>query len=970
MSVFDIKGKVKATTGYGLALLAVFIASTILIGASMQMLAGPVTLSFVGTSSQTHLAAQQLAEGGMDIVAADIQNLYATGQSVTTGYTYSSASSPGSVLMPQSPDTLAGATDSIGSYTGGILWVTSGSCLARVTATVGGSTVILTRVVPLLQGTRPLDSVTGATAAYGLRKLRTAYAGSAIRVRRGSDNTEQDIGFDATGNLDMAALRTFLNGGVTTYPKPLDSVGSAATAYSLRKLRAAYTGSAIRVRRSSDNTEQDIGFDANGDLDVRALLLFVGTGSGYVRTWYDQSTNGTNATQATSANQPRIVNAGALEMVKGRPAIRFDASDDYMTFSRTIGDDFSILFVFSPISGSNPVSNPQWHSHAGLVDMEVGGVANDFGTSLGSTGEVYAGVGNPDSSIRSWGLNLNDGQQHRFTMTRQRAAGTFQLYVDNVSHAYSGVSTATLNAGASIAIGSTQTLFHYYGGQISEVITYASSLSTANRQTLENDQVLYYQTSTTPITPVRPLDSGASAAAAYGLRKLRTAYGGSAIQVRRSSDNMLKDIGFDRIGDLDVASLMAFCGTDSCYVRTWYDQSVTGNNAVQTTDSAQPRIVNAGVLDMQNGRPAVYFNGAANNEMTYTLLTPTDVLMVSGLAAGTVYPQLGYGGGSAARIALTSTLAAYRGPTSVVSTNATTLAAGLHQLSVDATAAYAISMWTDGVAGTPASGTDTGLVSVKNFGNYNNGSYYTGYLAEVIMFTTTNISAANRQTLESNQIAYHNVNSAAPGTGFVTKWYDQSVNGYDFSQSAPPAQPRIQIDQKTNRPIVVYNGISSFMTTARTLNITSNQATAFAVGNAYQTTWYGRLFSGKSDANYDYDSTTSGIFMYATALNNLSGSRNNGDKGVKAFTLNKPFQATSIYDGTNHTMRINGIAGTSVASSGNFGITQLWNGLSPILVPDDYWNGSISEMILYASNLSSTNIQNIEQNQRSYHGIE
>jgi hypothetical protein len=40
-----------------------------------------------------------------------------------------------------------------------------------------------------------LDTYSGAAVAYSLRKLRTAYSGSAIRVRRSSDNAEQDFGF-------------------------------------------------------------------------------------------------------------------------------------------------------------------------------------------------------------------------------------------------------------------------------------------------------------------------------------------------------------------------------------------------------------------------------------------------------------------------------------------------------------------------------------------------------------------------------------------------------------------------------------------------------------------------------------------------------------------------------------------------------------------------------------------------------
>lgn len=115
--------------------------------------------------------------------------------------------------------------------------------------------------------------------------------------------------------------RSFVSPVASSYL--LDSYSSAAAAYSLRKLRTAYTGSAIRVRRSSDNTEQNIGFDASGNLDTTALLSFVGAGNGFVTTWYDQSGSGNNATQTTASSQPRIVNAGIIETVGGKPAVRW-----------------------------------------------------------------------------------------------------------------------------------------------------------------------------------------------------------------------------------------------------------------------------------------------------------------------------------------------------------------------------------------------------------------------------------------------------------------------------------------------------------------------------------------------------------------------------------------------------------------------------------------------------------------------
>ena len=103
----------------------------------------------------------------------------------------------------------------------------------------------------------------------------------------------------------------------------LDQIGApSAAAYSLRKLRAAYTGSAVRVRRSSDNAEVDIGFASNGDLDTTALLAHVGSGNGFVTTWYDQSGNARNATQTTAGNQPQIVASGAVITEGGQPAIK------------------------------------------------------------------------------------------------------------------------------------------------------------------------------------------------------------------------------------------------------------------------------------------------------------------------------------------------------------------------------------------------------------------------------------------------------------------------------------------------------------------------------------------------------------------------------------------------------------------------------------------------------------------------
>lgn len=110
----------------------------------------------------------------------------------------------------------------------------------------------------------------------------------------------------------------------------LDEYPGAAAAYSVRRLSSTYTGALIEVRRSSDNTTQDIGYDANGDLDTTALLSFVGAGDGFIRTWYDQSGNGNNATQTTTTLQPLIVSSGSVNQLGTTPKPAINFNNDYL----------------------------------------------------------------------------------------------------------------------------------------------------------------------------------------------------------------------------------------------------------------------------------------------------------------------------------------------------------------------------------------------------------------------------------------------------------------------------------------------------------------------------------------------------------------------------------------------------------------------------------------------------------------
>jgi len=133
--------------------------------------------------------------------------------------------------------------------------------------------------------------------------------------------------------------------GAAPYVGLLDTYPSAAAAYSVRLLKSDYTGNAIRVRRSSDNAESDIGF-SSGNLDTSALTSFCSGTNGFVTTWYDQSGNARDVIQTTAANQPQIVSSGSVINVNTKPSVKFDGTDDFLSkLSVTINQPITLFHI-------------------------------------------------------------------------------------------------------------------------------------------------------------------------------------------------------------------------------------------------------------------------------------------------------------------------------------------------------------------------------------------------------------------------------------------------------------------------------------------------------------------------------------------------------------------------------------------------------------------------------------------------
>lgn len=102
-----------------------------------------------------------------------------------------------------------------------------------------------------------------------------------------------------------------------------------------RRLLTSYTGALFKVRRSSDNATQDIGYGVDNWADTAALASFIGSNSGYVDTLYDQSGNGSHMSQSTTSRQFRVVNAGTNDTLGGKLTLFHSGADRTMMMATT-----------------------------------------------------------------------------------------------------------------------------------------------------------------------------------------------------------------------------------------------------------------------------------------------------------------------------------------------------------------------------------------------------------------------------------------------------------------------------------------------------------------------------------------------------------------------------------------------------------------------------------------------------------
>jgi len=435
---------------------------------------------------------------------------------------------------------------------------------------------------------------------------------------------------------------------------------------------------------------------------------------------------------------------------------------------------------------------------------------------------------------------------------------------------------------------------------------------------------------TSTVTPLL-LDAYSGATAAYSLRKLRFAYTGSAIRVRRSSDSVEQDIGF--IGkNLDTGSLSSFAGYQNLtlYSEDYSNVYWTKNGGTITVDSIQAPdgTTTADKFSESSGNEVhrIYENQSFATGYVYTYS-----IYLRYIARRYVMLELSNSSGIQVIFDIQNGLA----PTSVgsvtpISTNIESVGNGWYRCSVTF----------QNPSGTTIiiSGNNSGTVAALT---------YTGLGADAFYAWGSQLNIGYKAQPYQKTTASQNIQ-------YVTKWYDQSGNSLDAIQVTTSNQPQILINPDNKVTSAVWHGGSNYLDTNST-----------TLGTSISTFWLARrtnggpngTFFGDNNANFDcrvdlVQIQTGGVNVgsFGTAFNNWTlGSLLRITGASKAYINNSQ-------SSTTNTTALSA-AGTRTISIGRRGLDTAINLQG--------WN---REIVIYNSD-QSINLSAINANVNSYYTI-
>lgn len=286
-----------------------------------------------------------------------------------------------------------------------------------------------------------------------------------------------------------------------------DLLDEISFAYAMRVLKSDYEGPLVRLRRASDNAEQDFYCNAEDKVDVAAIDTWSNGANVFVSIWYDQSGENRNAVQNNNALQPQFFSDPVVPYFVG------DGNNDFLRVEGTInevvpgGKNASITGVywatnradsaFGSVNQASPQDNDRWLTHFnwsnGQVFFDPGYCCNNPRSFINN---LPTAPNNP-GKLDAWGQytvirrdNPNDAAIDR-TILRQETVekvnggfADFQAFSQtNFPFAICAVST---NAQGTTSSGNSNTRF-------TEMIAHSEGKSDAFVLEIEENQIAFWE---------------------------------------------------------------------------------------------------------------------------------------------------------------------------------------------------------------------------------------------------------------------------------------------------------------------------------------------------------------------------------------------------------------------------------------------------------------------------------------------
>jgi hypothetical protein len=287
-------------------------------------------------------------------------------------------------------------------------------------------------------GTALLDSFSGASAAYSLRNLSSSYTGPLIRVRRSNDNAERDIYGTFRGDLDLAALTSFVgaNSGFVTTWYDQSGIGD-------NLLLQSQTFENVSWNKVNSTISTNTITAPDGTLTGETIFETVTAGSHYM---YQSS--GTSVGVYTYSLYIKYLNRKYIlldvnDATANGAGVVFDIETASFVGNSTIGTGYSVL------SYSITNLSDGWSRYS--VTVSASGIAAGELVLRNSNSLVWANTytGNTSTGVYIWGAQLSRGSQ----LLRYQPTTTAIAPVRNAVQATAASQPRIVNAGAVDTLG-------------------------------------------------------------------------------------------------------------------------------------------------------------------------------------------------------------------------------------------------------------------------------------------------------------------------------------------------------------------------------------------------------------------------------------------------------------------------------------------------------------------------------------